>query len=88
MTRISVFWSVAAIIILTATGCSKHIKATGENTYTSTFKSYRNEDDARKQAAFNATMACTELGKRMSILSEEKSIQRGFVHKLEFECVD
>jgi hypothetical protein len=79
---------VAVSIITMAVGCSNNIRATGENTYKSNYLSYRNEDDARKQAIFEATMECTGLGKKMSILSEEKWTKRGFVHVLEFECVD
>ena len=88
MLRSSIFFLLAITLITMTTGCSKHIKATGENTYTITYRSYRNEEDARKQAVFKATMECTGLGKKMSILSEEKMTRRVFVHVLEFECVD
>lgn len=76
------------IIISTTAGCSGKVKKTEDNTYLIKYKSYRSEDDARKQAMFKATMECTGHGKKVNLLSEEKSPKRIFEHVIEFECVD
>jgi len=82
------FLLLAVLIILISAGCSNHIRKTGDSTYSSTYKSFRNEDDARSQARFKAALECTGFGKRMTVINEKKFIKRGFVHVIEFECVD
>lgn len=84
------FIALLSVVLLmgTFTGCANRIKKTGDNVYSITYKSHRSEDDARKQAVFKATIECTGLGKKMNIVSEEKMTRRGFVHVLEFECID
>ena len=80
--------ALAAMIAFFLQGCSGHIKKTESGTYTVRYKSYKSEEDARKQATFEATLECTGQGKNMNILEESKETKRGYLHSLEFECVD
>ena len=78
--------AMAASLLLPA--CSGHIKKTEKGTYTVHYKSYKSEEDARRQAVFEATLKCTEQGQKLNILDENKITKRGYLHSLEFECVD
>jgi uncharacterized protein YceK len=88
MKNMVVFITIAAIINILLAGCSPPIKKTETNTYSTSYTSYKSEDDARKQALVEARFECSRQGKELNILKEEKKQKRGFVFNLEFECVD
>ena len=88
MKKIKVYLSCATIAIPLLSGCSNHIKKTGDDSYSVSYKSYKSEEDARKEALYDATLECTGIGKKVNILSESKMTKRGFLHNLEFECID
>ena len=88
MKRSYVYFVCTAITILLLTGCSSHIKKTGDDKYIVNYKSYKSEEDARKQAIFYATLECTSNGKKFNILNEKKETKRGYFQQIEFECID
>ena len=78
--------AIMAVFLLPA--CSGHVKKTAKGTYAVHYKSYKSEEDARRQAVFEATLECTAQGKKLNILEESKATKRGYIHNLEFECID
>ena len=88
MKNIKIYFACTIIAIPLLTGCSNKIKKIGDNAYSVSYKSYKSEEDARRQALHEATLECTGIGKIVNILNENKVAKRGFLHVLEFECID
>lgn len=88
MKNMKIYFACATIAIPLLAGCSNQIKKIGENAYSVSYKSYKSEEDARRQALHEATLECTSMGKIVKISNENKISKRGYLHVLEFECID
>lgn len=88
MRKMAVSVAFAAITIPALTGCSNPVKKTEAGTYSLSYKSYKSEEDAKKQVLIEARLECSKQGKELSVVKEEKLQKRGFIHNLEFECID